>query len=375
MKIEAKSILSSKDSRGNTIHTLLVTYPRIIHSEIMTHRLFSRNSASSRAIPFEKMVESVEQNPFIPIAWQKDHKGMQGNEYFENENEINYIKEQWLKARDSAVNRANLLSNADVTKQLCNRLLEPFMWHTVLITSTEWENFFELRCPRYKIPKSKTFKEQVFKSRKDVKKELQSDGGYINTLKLLQTFSEIDWLKSNEGQAEIHMMALAEAMYDCINEAKVQELKNGQWHIPFIENLNNTTLTDFVIEHSLLDNQDEVLLKTKIKIATARCARISYTTVGDNKESSIESDLKLHDRLMKSGHWSPFEHIAQSMSELEYYSFVKGEISTVIEDLGDIVNCEVYATGNYSDEDEKRYGWCNNFKGFIQYRYQLENKK
>ena len=80
-KIEAKIVADSVNKQGNRITTFLLTYPRFIHSELMTHRMFSRNSASSRAIPFEKMVKMVEEDPFIPIAWQKHHSGMQGSEY------------------------------------------------------------------------------------------------------------------------------------------------------------------------------------------------------------------------------------------------------------------------------------------------------
>ena len=149
-KIEAKIVADSLNSQGNRITTFLLTYPRFIHSELMTHRMFSRNSASSRAIPFEKMVKAVEENPFIPIAWQKDHKGMQGTEYLADRKHENAVYE-WLKARDYAVKQARMMNNDGVTKQLCNRLLEPFMWHTTLCTFTESENFFNLRLPIYEI--------------------------------------------------------------------------------------------------------------------------------------------------------------------------------------------------------------------------------
>ena len=373
-QISAKSILASIDSRGNRIDTILVTFPRFLLAELNTHRIFSRNSASSRAIPFEKMVESVEQNPFIPIAWQKDHKGMQGTEYFTDElNDIPHLNRMWLSGKDSAVGISksmyNCFENKDgtiegVTKQLCNRLLEPFMWHTVLISFTEIQNFFNLRCPQYG-----NDEQGYYKSKKDAIRGLQNKG--VDISNLIKS-TDLEWLKINKGQSEIHMMALAECIYDCINEAKVQRLKNGEWHIPFSDNIELSVLDKYYIFNKFTNI--ESINDLKIRIATARCARISYTTVGDNKQNSIESDLKLHDRLMESSHWSPFEHIAQSMSELEYYSFIKGKIPTIIEDLGDIVNCETYATGKYSNKNEKRYGWCNNFKGFISYRYQLENK-
>src|SRR5690625_5122253 len=97
------------------------------------------------------MLEKVETDPFIPIAWQKSHKGMQGTEYIKNSSEIREREQLWIAAKDRAVELATKLYSADVTKQLCNRLLEPFMWHTVILTGTEFDNFFELRSPCYYI--------------------------------------------------------------------------------------------------------------------------------------------------------------------------------------------------------------------------------
>ena len=162
-KISAEVIADSINTHGDRITTFLLTYPRFIHAELMTHRVFSRNSASSRAIPFEKMLRMVEEDPFIPIAWQKNHKGMQGTEYFTNERISNYsecldgnevvyqLEEEWLEAKNCATEQAKNMNELGLTKQLCNRLLEPVMWHTTLITATEFENFFELRMPCYEI--------------------------------------------------------------------------------------------------------------------------------------------------------------------------------------------------------------------------------
>ena len=151
-KIEAKIIADSISPQGHRITSMLLTYPRFIHGELLTHRMFSRNSASSRAIPFEKMVKMIEEDPFIPIAWQKDHKGMQGVEYLIDRKHENAVYE-WLKARDYAVKQAKMMNNDGVTKQLCNRLLEPFMWTTMLITGSKegWDNFHSLRNPIYEI--------------------------------------------------------------------------------------------------------------------------------------------------------------------------------------------------------------------------------
>jgi len=147
---ECKIIADSLNPQNDRLTTFVLTYPRIIHSEMMTHRLFSRNSASSRAIPFNKMVKMVEENPFIPLAVQYDHKGMQGSSYF-GEREYEAFVASWLHQRDLAVRSAQQLHGQGATKQLCNRLLEPFMYHKVIVTATEFENFFKLRNPVYEI--------------------------------------------------------------------------------------------------------------------------------------------------------------------------------------------------------------------------------
>ena len=151
-KIEATVVADSINPQNDRLTSVLVTMPRIILSEMNTHRMLSKNTSSSRAIPFKKMVEAVQNDPFVPIAWQKEHSGMQGIEYF-IESEAYWNNDKWLNARDNAIKVATLLTNDKVTKQLCNRLLEPFMWTTMLITGSKegWDNFFSLRCPSYSI--------------------------------------------------------------------------------------------------------------------------------------------------------------------------------------------------------------------------------
>jgi hypothetical protein len=222
-------LADSLSPQGNRLTTMKITFPRFILAELNTHRMFSRNSASSRAIPFKKMVQMVEENPFIPIAWQKDHKGMQGSEYFEEPLHIEGLIDSWLDARDEAIRIAiDLNENGGVTKQLCNRLLEPFMWHTVIVTATEWENFFKLRCPQYHSPVDTHFRHR---SRKDC---IAAHSNPVN-LELMNNFTDVDWLKINESQADIHIQAIAEAMWDEINLSVPKFLKPDEYHLPFIE--------------------------------------------------------------------------------------------------------------------------------------------
>jgi hypothetical protein len=353
MKIQAKILADSISERGDRITTYLLTFPRIILAEFNTHRSFSRNSASSRAIPFKKMVESVEKNPFIPIAWQKDHKGMQGTEYITSKDDIENCISVWLKARNDAVKQSICLNGAEgferVTKQLCNRLLEPFMWHTVICTATEWDNFFNLRCPEYLInwypkdrPEALEPSQAIFKSRKDAIARTEGE---------CDNWTEKDWRECNISQAEIHIQALAEAMWDARNESTPKVLGIGEWHIPFANIISHGILEDEVIFKDpywkriwIKPNEpnpeyDEYVNGLNLKIATAKCARVSYTTVGSEYKTEYRADIELYNKLLESGHMSPFEHCAQVMSETDYYE----------------------------------RPWSRNFKGFMQYRELVED--
>ena len=285
--ISAEIIADSLNEHGQRLTTFVVEFPRIVLAEFNTHRMLSRNSASSRAIPFERMLERCQNDPFVPIRWMKDHPGMQGNEYFTNEVDIEACIIRWNAAKERAIRVAVGLAEQGVTKQICNRLLEPFMWHKVIVTGTEWENFFALRA---------------------------------------------------HPAAEIHIQELAHKMLDAYNASVPKQFKAGEWHIPFGDKIDVMRLVGLPFELTKISstglNLTEKATEAKLKIATARCARVSYNNF-DGKDD-YEADIKLHDRLAASGHWSPFEHCARAMDKDEFFHY----------DLG----------------------WCGNFKGFIQYR-------
>ena len=140
--IRADVILDSISFVGVRLTTLLLEYPRFIHSQFMTHRMFSRNAASSRAIPVQKMLERVQQSPVVPIHWGKNRKGMQATEEVSEKDEALSL---WFSARDAALQHAEQLMALGVHKQIANRLLEPFSHIQVVVSATEWENFFNLR--------------------------------------------------------------------------------------------------------------------------------------------------------------------------------------------------------------------------------------
>ncbi len=307
----AEIIADSKNEFGQRMTTFVIEFPRMILAEFNTHRMLSRNSASSRAIPFEKMVKRVEENPFIPLKWMKDHKGMQGNEYFEGDIDTDHLKEVWIEARDAAISNAKFLSEEGLTKQVCNRLLEPFMWHTVIVTASEWQNFFALRA---------------------------------------------------HEAAEIHMQKIAYMMLEEYNKSTPKELKAGEWHIPFGDKMDEDRLFSF---QTHIFGKEEYHIPSieelKVKIATARCARVSYLNF--EGKDDYEADIKLHNMLSKMGHWSPFEHCARAMSEWETENWHS-------------MGVNLYENGASKGSKYIQEGWCGNFRGFVQYRKMFgeENK-
>lgn len=353
--IKAEIVGHSLSPQGEELMSVLCTFPRIILAEVNTHRMLSKNTSSSRAIPFLKMVEIIENNPFIPIAWQKEHKGMQGTEYWTEEDKVNghskiaSLQSSWLHARTAAVDRAKFLHSDGLTKQLTNRLLEPFMWTTMLITGSKsgWDNFFRLRCPQYVTPvggKDEDGSDWIYNSRKDVMEGHSNEDNFT----MMENFTEVDWLKLNKGQAEIHIMDLAEKIWDARNESTPDQLEAGEWHIPFEDRIN-----------VLGDNFPYGVTNAKVKISVAMGARTSYTIVGEEKEINNEALIGLHDRLLvqQPPHSSPMEHCARAMDDDEFDSFYRGKCYLDISE----------------EEDESNKGWCYNLKGFIPYRYMIDN--
>lgn len=250
--IEAKIITDSISPHRVRLTTFVLEYPRFIHSELMTHRVFSRNASSSRAIPVEKILLRVKENPAMPVHWGLNQKGMQADK--EADAMTGAVCESlWLQARDAAVDIATTLTGMGIHKQVVNRLLEPFSHIAVVLTATEFDNFFSLRC-------------------------------------------------HPDAQPEIRV--LAEQMRDLYFTNNPSKVMNGQWHMPFIKPEERLAPGNY--DTKLGSPKNEGIL---IKASVARCARVSYLT-HDKKNPKIEEDVALHDRLLTSRHLSPLEHQA-----------------------------------------------------------------
>ena len=296
---------------------------------------------NSRAIPVEKMIKVVEEDPFIPLAFQRQHKGMQGTEYITDEKELKSCVELWLDGRDSALSVVNDLIEKGVTKQLANRLLENWMWVTQLVTGSResFEHLFEQRCPIYKVENLEFF------SKKDV----------IRLFPSFKDRTELEWLQCNSGQAEIHFMNLAEKMYDALNESTPDELKDGDWHIPFQE--------------EIWKGKQAEKLEDFIKMSCAITARISYTTISDNEILTLEKAKNIYDKCVKSGHFSVVSHCAKCMTYEEYENWYKGFMKTTYYFDENGRQHRVMADRDF----HKAKGYNKNLRGFISLRQYVED--
>jgi thymidylate synthase ThyX len=248
--IEAKVIADSINALGHRLTTLQLVYPRFIHSEFMTHRVFSRNASSSRAIPVAKMIEQVRTNPAMPIHFGKNQAGMQASEQFEGYDKT-WCEIMWIKAANSAADIAEEMMRFNLHKQVANRILEPFQHIHVVMTATEFTNYMELRA-------------------------------------------------HPDAQPEIHELAIK--MQEAMDKSKPIErgldaTDKNNWHLPYV--------TD---EERMANSLEDLL-----KVSPARCCRVSYLK-HDGSASLIADDIALCERLAGSRpiHASPFEHQAVS---------------------------------------------------------------
>jgi hypothetical protein len=175
--VSAIVIADSASPSGARISTLEVRIHRFVLAEFNTHRKFSRNSASSRAIPYAKMRQRVLEDPAIPVSWPAEQKGMQGGAELEGRFAA-AAREVWLAGRDYAVAQADNLVALGLHKSVVNRLLEPFMWHTIVVTATDWSGFFVQRCSPLAQPEIRVAAEAMMAALNDSKPTPLAYGEY-----------------------------------------------------------------------------------------------------------------------------------------------------------------------------------------------------
>lgn len=152
-----------------------IRYPRYIMAEVNTHRMLSRVSASSRAIPTAKLIERVKRDPFIPIHVGANQRGMSADSEVDNETRERFL-DQWRLAARSACLSAEGMERLGVHKQVINRVLEPFLTVETLIAGTEWGNFFKLRASREAQPEFACLAYKMLDAYKESQPVVVNDG-------------------------------------------------------------------------------------------------------------------------------------------------------------------------------------------------------
>lgn len=249
MTVSAKVIKDSVSPDGIRVTTLELEYPRIIHSELMTHRVFSRNSASSRAIPVSKVIELVESNPAMPVHWGKNQPGMQAQQELD-ETSKQSVKQLWLEAAKQAISIAKVMAASGAHKQVVNRILEPFQHMKVVVTSTEWANW--------------------------------------------------DWLRDHpDADPTIH--ALAKEMKMVRDDSDPTPLNYGEWHLPYVTTMATVSGLKYYDE-----NLKEITVEQARMVSASCCAQTSYR----KQDGSLEKAEDIFKKLVESEpcHASPVEH-------------------------------------------------------------------
>ena len=227
--ISAKVIADSVSPEGKRITTFELEYHRYILAELNTHAMTARNTASSRAIPIQRMIDLVMEQPVNPVEWGRNRAGMQATETLD-ETESKLAEHVWDDARRAAVRCATDLMNLGVHKQVVNRLLEPFQKAKTVLTATELNNFFTLRLHK-------------------------------------------------DAQPEIRV--LAERMKEAMDASTPNQLQYGEWHTPYFD-------TGFWSGTIHADSLEDALA-----ISSSCCAQVSYRKLDQSIEKAHDIYNKL----------------------------------------------------------------------------------
>ena len=306
--ITAKIICDSISETGKRITTLELEYNRFLHCELLTHRMLSKNCSSSRAIPIEKMLGYIENNMAVPVYLGRNKSGMQAVEEIEDkEPALRFWKNSFVGVKSTV----NLLTKLGLHKQIANRLTEPYQMMKVVVTATEWDNFFNLRIDK-------------------------------------------------DAQPELVM--LADKMFNAMQDSSPKTLKAGQWHLPYVDSIEYTEGDGGYGEHK--NNQwyhiegNGIALEDAIKISVASCAAVSYRT----ENMTLAKADKIFDMLINAEnlHSSPFEHVAKPIIVCD-------------EDYENISHMTGTWDGGITHMKRSGELCSGNFTGWVQYRHLLDN--
>ena len=321
--ITAKVLLDSiSNETGQRITTFELTYPRMILAELNTHRVFSRNSASSRAIPFAKMQAQLTASP---VRFGAANAGMQDKGTSHSAGVLAYPveygltsghhvlltpEEAWNEAKEHAVYFSKSFHDAGYHKQVYNRLTEPFQMIKTVLTTTEYNNF--------------------------------------------------NWLR-NDTAADPSLEELAKCMLEARHSSTIQFLDSGDWHLPYVDVLNSSDGTGqhFYINENDIGTTNTISLEEAIQVSSARCAAVSFR----NTDYGLDKSREVYDRLVgdERKHASALEHQATPILS------AKISLSGVLFSVNDPANPDTWQKG-ISHVDRDGIFWSGNLKNWVQHR-------
>lgn len=240
-------------AKTGPVYTFELVYPRVIHGEFMTHRVFSRNAMSSRATPAMTLISDVLEHPYMPKYLLGNKSGMVGEDTLTEDQKQQFLGE-YNHLIGYTCQKAIEMAKLGVHKNLINRLIEPFSFMKTIVTATDWDNFFKLRLAPDAEP-----------NMQDLAKAIQD------------SMVEVDEL-AYKCKSTLYTDC------DCLYTGTTY------YHLPYIRE----------------DELDQDALKLMM-VSAARCARVSYLT-HEGKNPTFDEDLKLFFKLSEGGHYSPMEH-------------------------------------------------------------------
>lgn len=312
MAFAVKILADSITAFGERLTTFEATFPRIVLAEVNTHRMLSKSSASSRAIPVSTKIAQVVKDPFVPAVFVKNQKGMQGAAGLDD-GDAALAEHWWRRGAAESVVVAEGLAASGLHKALANRVVEPYAWHTAILSGTDWPNFWHLRV-------------------------------------------------NPDAQGEFR--SAAEMMLACYEQSVPRPLNDCEWHLPLVS-----------AEERIESEQTGSGIARLAKISVARCARVSYLTHAGVRDQ--EEDLTLYARLASAGHLSPLEHVARPMGGWEREAFEQFEAEFWVEggtrtlrvsrQFIDRVQAYDYPRLRLTGEPRPVY-YCGNYNGWVQHR-------
>lgn len=258
-----KGDITETAARGTTLE---LTYPRIVHSEFMTHRILSKNASSSRAVPIKDFVKLARETPAKPVEWGSNNPGMRSETLLDVE-AAGEVERLWEDAARNAAESAEKMDALGAHKQIANRLLEPFQFMRTVVTGAEWNNF--------------------------------------------------NWLRvDKDADPTIH--ELAKCMKEAMIASTPENLKFGQWHTPYVQHVTHPETGGFAYAVDGEDGLVYLTVEEALAISASCCAQVSYRRLNSTKDKALD----IFGRLLSGNkvHASPFEH---QLTPLPYHFYEK----------------------------------------------------